>query len=62
MAELLTLENLAIAWALSSMVVGHAAALAALTKNKHDDRLAAKARRVLDVVGFNFGFAKNADQ
>ena len=42
-------------------VIGAAAAVAALTPTPKDDSFLAVLRKFVDVVGMNFGNAKNAD-
>jgi hypothetical protein len=44
---------------IASKVVAAASAVAALTPTPKDDTVLAGLRKVVDFVGFNFGFAKN---
>ena len=57
----MTMDQAAWCYMLITYIVGTAALVAAATPNKYDDRLVGLARKVLDVVGANFGFAKNKD-
>lgn len=42
-----------------SQVVAVSAAIAAMTPSPKDDGVVASVRKVVDLLGFNFGFAKN---
>lgn len=44
---------------IASKIVAAASAVAALTPTPKDDTVLAGLRKVVDFVGFNFGFAKN---
>jgi len=44
---------------IATAVVAAAAAITALTPSPKDDGVVAKARAFLDLLAFNFGFAKN---
>jgi hypothetical protein len=46
-------------WAAVTSLMTAAAAVAALTPNPKDDSWVAKIRKVIDILGWNFGFAKN---
>lgn len=44
---------------IATKIIAAAAAVAAITPTPKDDSILAKARAVVDFIGFNFGFAKN---
>lgn len=44
---------------IATAVVAAAAALASVTPSPKDDGVVAKMRAILDLLAFNFGFAKN---
>lgn len=53
-------ENAGNIFAVISQVVTVSAAIAALTPTPKDDSAVASVRKVIDIFGFNFGFAKNS--
>ena len=55
------IENGANIFAIATSVVGTAALIAAITPTPKDDAILAKAKKVLDFLAGNFGFAKNKD-
>jgi hypothetical protein len=55
------IQNLGTIIDIATKVIAAAAAVAAVTPTPTDDGIVAKARAVVDFLGFNFGFAKNKD-
>ena len=53
------LANKEAIWLAVTTVMAAAAAIAALTPSPKDDSWIAKIRKVIDIVGWNWGFAKN---
>lgn len=53
------LANKGAIWLVLTTTVTAAAAMAALTPNPKNNSWVAKIRRVIDFVGWNWGFAKN---
>jgi len=46
---------------IASAVIGTAAMIAAITPSPRDNQVVGVLRRIIDFIGFNFGFAKNKD-
>ncbi len=46
-------------WAVVTSLMTAAAAVAAITPSPKDDSWVAKIRKVIDIFGWNWGFAKN---
>lgn len=55
----MNLDTLSTIYDVASSVIGTAAVIAAVTPTPKDDVILAIVRRVLDLIGFNIGFAKN---
>jgi hypothetical protein len=53
------LANKLAIWAALTSLMTAAAAVAALTPSPKDDSWVAKIRKVIDIFGWNWGFAKN---
>jgi hypothetical protein len=53
------LANKEAIWLTVTTVMAAAAAIAALTPSPKDDSWIAKIRKVIDILGWNWGFAKN---
>lgn len=53
------IENAGTIYGIASSIVGTAAVIAAATPNTTDDGIVSAARKVLDLLAFNVGFAKN---
>lgn len=53
------IENAGTIYLIASSVVGTAAVIAAATPTPKDDEWVAKARKVLDLLAFNVGNARN---
>ena len=61
MSEYLTGENLVIAVGILSAIRGLGATIAIHTPNTHDDKFFAGLAKFINIVGGNYGKAKNAD-
>ncbi|WP_454021220.1 hypothetical protein [Azospirillum sp. Marseille-Q6669] len=53
------IENIGTIFIVASSVIGTAAVIASVTPTPKDDEWAAKARKVLDMLAFNVGNARN---
>ncbi len=56
------LANKVAIWLVLTSTVTAAAAMAALTPSPKDDSWVAKIRKVIDIFGWNWGFAKNSSE
>jgi hypothetical protein len=59
--EYLTPENVTIAVVVLSAIRGAGATIAIHTPNKHDDKFFAGLAKFINIVGGNYGKAKNAE-